>query len=82
MLLRGICSSQTAARPGRARGGFSPSSLPFSGLLPISLYVSTEITRGFKIYFMVHYEQMKDHQTGIAAEVWTSNFIEDLGMVD
>lgn len=53
----------------------------FSGLIPISLYVSMEIVRGFQMYFIEKDAHMRDPETGVSAEVRTSNLNEELGVV-
>lgn len=53
----------------------------FSGLIPISLYVSMEIVRGFQVYFIEGDAAMLDPVTDVRAEVRTSNLNEELGVV-
>jgi len=53
----------------------------FAQLIPISMYVSLEMVRGFQVYFIENDNKMKDHQTGTKAEVRTSCLNEDLGVV-
>lgn len=53
----------------------------FAQLIPISMYVSLEMVRGFQVYFIENDNKMKDHHTGTKAEVRTSNLNEDLGVV-
>lgn len=53
----------------------------FSGLIPISLYVSMEVARGFQVYFMERDMKMKDEEHDVKAEVRTSNLNEELGVV-
>eukprot|EP00178_Gracilaria_changii_P019060 TRINITY_DN55501_c0_g1_i1.p1 TRINITY_DN55501_c0_g1~~TRINITY_DN55501_c0_g1_i1.p1 ORF type:complete len:1506 (-),score=224.81 TRINITY_DN55501_c0_g1_i1:6038-10555(-) len=55
--------------------------LTFAALIPISLYVSMEIVRGFQVYFLERDRNMHDHDTGIKTEVRTSNLNEELGVV-
>lgn len=53
----------------------------FSALIPISLYVSMEIVRGFQVYFIMRDQHICDHTTGVNTEVRTSNLNEELGVV-
>ncbi|CAN8077201.1 unnamed protein product [Agarophyton chilense] len=55
--------------------------LTFAALIPISLYVSMEIVRGFQVYFIERDRDMHDQETGIKTEVRTSNLNEELGVV-
>ncbi|KAI0559466.1 Cation transport ATPase (P-type) [Gracilaria domingensis] len=55
--------------------------LTFSALIPISLYVSMEIVRGFQVYFIERDRNMIDPETDIKTEVRTSNLNEELGVV-
>lgn len=53
----------------------------FAGLIPISLYVSMEVVRGFQVYFIENDSFMKDTETGTKTEVRTSNLNEELGVI-
>lgn len=53
----------------------------FAGLIPISLYVSMEIARGWQVYFIERDMFIKDHTSGTKTEVRTSNLNEELGVV-
>lgn len=53
----------------------------FSGLIPISLYVTMEIVRGWQVYFIGRDIHIMDHVNGVKTEVRTSNLNEELGVV-
>uniref|UniRef100_A0A7S1TCF0 Phospholipid-transporting ATPase n=1 Tax=Compsopogon caeruleus TaxID=31354 RepID=A0A7S1TCF0_9RHOD len=52
----------------------------YSGMIPISLYISLEIVRTFQVYFIEHDQEMFDRERRIACEVRTSNVNEEPGM--
>lgn len=55
--------------------------ITFSALIPISLYISMEIVRGFQVYFIERDQKIVDHDTDVRTEVRTSNLNEELGVV-
>ncbi|PXF43518.1 putative phospholipid-transporting ATPase 7 [Gracilariopsis chorda] len=55
--------------------------LTFAALIPISLYVSMEIVRGFQVYFIERDRHIIDPENGVKTEVRTSNLNEELGIV-
>lgn len=67
--------------PGESFLRFFTFFVTFSGLIPISLYVSMEIVRGFQVYFIEGDALMMDPATDVRAEVRTSNLNEELGVV-
>lgn len=55
--------------------------ITFSALIPISLYISMEIVRGFQVYFIERDQNIVDPDTDVKTEVRTSNLNEELGVV-
>lgn len=55
--------------------------ITFSALIPISLYVSMEIVRGFQVYFIERDNHIVDPETNVRTEVRTSNLNEELGVI-